>query len=108
MLNPYLAHLIGDYLLQNDWMAKGKKQKSWICIIHILTYLLPFLFCNLLWWKIVVIGLQHFVQDRTNIVVWSMQKVGKVTFASPPMAPWSIIVIDNIWHVLFIAFIVSL
>ncbi len=29
------AHLIGDYLLQNDWMAKGKKQKSWICAIHI-------------------------------------------------------------------------
>lgn len=21
MLNPYLAHLIGDYLLQNDWMG---------------------------------------------------------------------------------------
>ena len=102
------AHLIGDYLIQNDWMAKGKKQSSWICLVHVLTYLLPFLFCGLSWWKIAAIGVQHFAQDRTNIVVWAMKQYGKSDFAAPPMAPWSIIITDNIWHVLFIALVVSL
>lgn len=102
------AHLVGDYLLQIDWMAKGKKQSSWICAVHVVTYLSPFLFCGFPVWKLVAIGLQHFLQDRTNIVVWSMQSTGRSAFASPPMAPWSIILTDNIWHVLFIAFVSSL
>jgi len=102
------AHLVGDYLLQIDWMAKGKKQSSWICAVHILTYLSPFLLCGFPAWKLVAIGLQHFLQDRTNIVVWSMKSTGRSGFASPPMAPWSIILTDNIWHVLFIAFVSSL
>lgn len=29
-----VGHLVGDYLLQNDWQAQGKKQSSWICSVH--------------------------------------------------------------------------
>jgi len=97
------AHLIGDYLLQNDWMAKGKKEKSWICLVHVIVYLLPFLFCKMAMWKLALIGLQHFIQDRSNLVIWLMKVSGKSDFASPPMAPWSIIIIDNILHILEIA-----
>ena len=102
------AHLIGDYLLQTDWMAKSKKQKSWVCAAHVLTYLLPFLLCGLPAWKLAAIGVQHFLQDRTNIVAWSMKWSGRSTFASPPFAPWSIILTDNIFHVLFIGGISSI
>lgn len=39
-----VAHLIGDYILQSDWMANNKT-KAWIpTIAHVLTYMLPFLF----------------------------------------------------------------
>lgn len=102
------AHLIGDYLLQTDWMAKSKKQKSWVCAAHVMTYLLPFLLCGFPVWKLAAIGVQHFLQDRTNIVAWSMKWSGRSTFALPPLAPWSIILTDNIFHVLFIGGISSI
>ena len=38
----FLAHLAGDYIFQTDFMASGKKTKSWICAVHVLFYLLPF------------------------------------------------------------------
>lgn len=102
------AHLIGDYLLQSDWMAKGKKVSSWICLAHVATYMIPFLFCGLVWWQLLLIGIQHFLQDRTAFIIWLMKIKGSAEFAKPPMAPWSIIVTDNIVHILFIAFVVYL
>lgn len=108
MLNPYLAHLIGDYLIQNDWMAKNKKISSVICVIHSSVYILPFLFCGLKWWQLLAIASQHFVQDRSNFILWLMKIKGSGEFAQSPMAPWSIIVTDNIIHILFIAIICAL
>jgi hypothetical protein len=102
------AHLIGDYLLQNDWMAKGKKAKSWICTIHVTIYILPFIFTGLAWWKLLLIALQHWLQDRTNFVPWSMKIMGRNEFAAQPLAPWSIIITDNIFHILWIAFVIAL
>ena len=102
------AHLIGDYLLQNDWMALNKKQSSWHCLAHVIVYLLPFCCVGLLWWQIALIGLQHFLQDRTGFVVWFMKVKGSEKFANGPCAPWSIIVMDNIIHILFIAAICAI
>ena len=100
-----LAHLIGDYLIQNDWMALNKKKSSFICFIHVITYLIPFLFLSLSWWQLLLIGLQHFIQDRTNLINWFMEIKGSKTFRDN-MSPWSIIITDNIIHLLFI-FIVT-
>jgi len=69
-MNPYIAHLIGDFILQNDWMAMNKRRTSFACLIHIIVYLLPFLLCRLQWWQILLIGIQHFAQDRTGFVLW--------------------------------------
>lgn len=102
------AHLIGDYLLQNDWMAKNKKASSLVCFVHTALYIVPFLFCGLIWWQLLLIAAQHFAQDRTNFIVWLMNKKGSGEFAKPPMAPWSIIVTDNIVHILFIALLVGI
>ena len=102
------AHLIGDYLIQNDWMANGKKKSSWICAVHIATYLLPFAFTGLSWWQIALIGAQHFAQDRTGFVVWLMKAKRSTAFIQPPCGPWSVIVTDNILHILWMAWIASL
>jgi hypothetical protein len=107
-VNLYLAHFIGDYLLQNDYMAFGKKKSSFICTFHVVTYLLPFLFTGLNWWQLVMVGVQHFIQDRTQIVVWLMRVKGSAKFAEPPCGPWSVIVTDNILHILFIAWVSTL
>ena len=102
------AHLIGDYLLQNDWMANGKKKASWICVVHVLTYLLPFAFTGLSWWQIALIGVQHFAQDRTGFVAWLMKAKGSAAFMQAPCGPWSVILTDNILHVLWMAAVASL
>lgn len=102
------AHLIGDYLIQNDWMANGKKRSSWICAVHILTYLLPFAFTVLSWWQIALIGAQHFAQDRTGFVAWLMKAKGSAAFLQPPCGPWSAIITDNILHILWIAAVASI
>jgi hypothetical protein len=107
-LNVYLAHLLGDFILQTHWMATGKKRSSLICAVHVLTYLIPFLFIGLAWWQIALIGIQHFAQDRTNFVVWLMKVKGSAAFVDPPFGPWSVIVMDNILHILFLAWVVTL
>ena len=39
-VSALVGHLIGDYLLQNDPMAAGKKQNPWICTVHCLVWTL--------------------------------------------------------------------
>lgn len=99
------AHLIGDYLLQTDWMALNKKQHTLPAVTHTAVYCLPFLFCSFVWWQIALIGIQHFIQDRTAFIVWLMRVKGSEQFAKGPCSPWSIIVTDNIVHILWIAFV---
>lgn len=101
-----LAHFIGDYLLQTDDMAANKKTSSLWCAWHVLCYMLPFLLCGLADWQLALIAWQHYTQDRTGFIVWLMRVKGSEQFARPPMAPWSIIVMDNIVHCTYIAFVV--
>lgn len=95
----FIGHLIGDYLLQNDWMALNKKLRTWPCSVHCLLWAFSVWFCA--WWPLWTLPIlftAHFVQDRTNVVRWIMEHKGQKAFASPPMAPWSLIVIDNTMH----------
>lgn len=102
------AHLIGDYIFQNDWMALHKKQSSFRCGVHIACYMLPFLLCSLAWWQLALIAVQHYAIDRTSFVAWFMRVKGQNTFATGPCWPWSQIVMDNILHILWIALVVWL
>ena len=101
------SHLMGDYLLQNDWQAMGKKTSSLICAVHVGLYLTGFYVLAamgiLYWWQVAAIGVQHFIQDRTAIVAWYMRTAGQVKFAQPPMSPWSMIAVDNAMHLVFVA-----
>jgi hypothetical protein len=38
-----LAHLIGDYVLQSDWMASNKRTDNGAALAHAIGYSLPFL-----------------------------------------------------------------
>lgn len=100
------AHLIGDYLLQTDWMA-SKKKKSWlVCLIHVIFYMLPFFATRLCPAQLAMVAVQHLIQDKTNFVFWFFRHAGKKAFLEPPFAPWSLILLDNILHILWIAFVV--
>lgn len=97
------AHLIGDFILQNDWMQR-KGVSSLHCTIHVLFYLFPFLVTNLTGWQIILIGVQHWLQDRYALAS-KWQRVWRQTSASkwPQGRLW----VDQTLHVLFIALITA-
>jgi len=69
-----LAHAVGDYLLQSDWMATRKTAESRAALVHALTYSLPFLFLQPSLLAISFIVLTHFVIDRWRLaryLVWA-------------------------------------
>lgn len=69
-----LAHAIGDYILQSDWMAMEKTKRSWAALCHVVTYAVPFLFFRPSWLALAVIVGTHFVIDRWRLarfVVWA-------------------------------------
>lgn len=102
-----LAHFIGDFLLQNDWMSNKKKTSGFVCVIHCLCYIFPFLFTDLNAGQLVLIFIQHYTQDMSNFVVWFMKLKGSSEFINPPLGPWSIIVIDNIFHIIWISIVIK-
>jgi hypothetical protein len=62
-----VAHLIGDYILQSDWMANEKTKKSAAALAHAMTYTLPFLFLTQSPAALAVIGSTHFIIDRWRL-----------------------------------------
>jgi len=77
-------------------------------MVHVLTYMVPFFFTSLSWWQLLLIAMQHWAQDGSDFVVSFMKAKGSGKFAEPPFGPWSVILIDNILHILFMAPIASL
>lgn len=98
-----ILHLLGDYLLQNDWMAQNKKKNGRIgflaCVVHCIIYSLPFLLIATPL-QVSFIFLAHFLIDRWYFVKWYMNIYGQKQFAKPPTAPWSIILVDNTFHLI--------
>jgi Protein of unknown function (DUF3307) len=73
-MNQGVCHLVGDYVLQSDWMATTKTKKSIATLAHVLTYTLPFLLLTQSWKALLVIAGTHFVIDRWRLaryVVWA-------------------------------------
>lgn len=105
LLLAIIGHLVGDYLLQNDWMALNKKHPGLngllACVIHSAIWALSVcLFAGWPGWVESLLMIAHFAQDRTNVVVWWMTKVNRQSaFVTGPCAPWSVIVVDNVWHI---------
>ncbi len=131
------GHLVGDYIVQNDWMAKNKsnqypsqnllkksgnpvvndlnwdlyhilKQDWWVghiaCLIHCILYTLAiwaFSFWWMPWWGLLICFALHFPIDRWRLARRWMEYVAfQKAFASGPLSPWSIIIVDNTFHLL--------
>lgn len=112
-----VAHALGDYVLQSDWMATEKTKRSIACACHVATYFLPFLFLTRSPAALAVIIGTHFVIDRWRLarhVVWAKEHLSPVRPASwrgsqpfgygpdkaDYMAVWLMIIADNVMHVL--------
>lgn len=152
-----VGHLLGDYVLQNDWMARNKAnphpgatpseprtfptvagqdpkdawssgQIEWqeefagweqrhgeylgghvACTVHCLLYTLSVWACSfwwMPWWGLAVCFLAHWPIDRFRLARTYM-RFGQEAFATGPLAPWSVIVVDNTFH-LYTLFLIGL
>lgn len=59
-----LCHLIGDYVLQCDFIAKTKGSNTYHMFVHCMLYSLPFIICFGLDWRIYFIILIHLFIDQ--------------------------------------------
>lgn len=111
LASAIVGHLVGDYILQNDWMAANKKKISLVCVLHAAIWTV----CVCLfagwplqgtWWVGTLIFLPHFIQDRFSFIAgWMRLSFVQPKFSQPPMAPWSFIVVDNVWHIATLWFV---
>lgn len=71
----FILHLVGDFLLQSDWMARNKARSSHAAAAHVLAYTFPFwLILQPTWSALALIAGSHFLIDRFRLarfVVWS-------------------------------------
>jgi len=113
-----LAHVVGDYILQSDWMANEKTKKNVAALAHVLTYVLPFLFITQSPIALGIIVVSHFVIDRWRLaryVCWfknflapkgqnrpwsECQATGYHADRPPWMTVWLMIITDNAMHAL--------
>jgi hypothetical protein len=112
-----VLHLVGDYVLQSDWMANEKTKKSLAAFAHAASYTLPFLLLTRSLLALAVIGGTHFVIDRWRLaryVVWAKNFFAPKGFWPPPwkdctgtgyppdrpawLAVWLLIIADNTMH----------
>jgi hypothetical protein len=63
----FVAHAIGDYVIQSDWMATEKTKKSLAAAVHAFTYTLPFLFLTQNPLALAFIMITHFIIDRWRL-----------------------------------------
>jgi Protein of unknown function (DUF3307) len=111
-----LAHLIGDYLLQSDWMALGKVTGNFPAAVHALTYTIPFVILTRSPYRLAFISGSHFAIDRWRLaryVCWAKNNLAPPGF-NPPwsecqatgypsdrpvwMTVWLMILADNTLH----------
>ena len=99
-----LGHFVGDYLLQNEWMALNKSQrgpKGWLpCGVHVLLYTLAVLIfmsyplyqegyyglvATLFDWKLwLIVAVPHYFIDHYSLASYFMRlKNGKKPFDYP-------------------------
>lgn len=95
------GHLVGDYVFQNDYQAKRKTSSTPVCLLHCVLYTLAVWLFSLWWmpaWGLAVVFAAHFVVDRWRLAGKWMGCAGQREFASGVFAPWSVIVVDNTFH----------
>lgn len=111
ILIGFILHLIGDYLLQNDWMAHNKT-KEWLpAQAHACIYSYPFLFIvNNDWYWFLIIFMTHVFIDRYRLATywiklvnwnWHSKNFGFADDKPQWMSVWLMIIIDNTFHIIF-------
>lgn len=108
-----LCHLIGDYILQNDYIANEKTKSTRIALLHVLLYSIPFYFLVGWSYALLVISSTHFLIDRFRLATywiklinwnWKSKNFGFKDDKPMWMSVWLMIIYDNTFHILINTF----
>ncbi|QFF97784.1 DUF3307 domain-containing protein [Psychrobacillus glaciei] len=98
-----IGHLIGDYLLQTNWMARNKSKKWLPLLVHCIVYtviIIGILYIGNGWLPlnaILLIFVSHLILDKRVFVVWWVKNI---MGAKEKDAGWLIIIADQIFHII--------
>jgi hypothetical protein len=118
--NQLFAHVVGDYLLQSDWMATEKVKANTAAFSHAFAYTVPFVWlAPSSWTALFIIYISHFVVDRFRLAkyvcylknflapsqywyAWEdCDQTGYHKDRPLWLAVWLMIIADNAMHVFF-------
>lgn len=112
-----VAHLVGDYVFQSDWMANEKTKSMAVALVHAAAYSLPFWPLSPSWAAMAVIVGTHAAIDRwrlARVVCWFKNLPAPARYRYPwseclgtgyhesrPawLAVWLLIIADNTMHI---------
>lgn len=111
-MTELLCHLVGDYVLQNHWMATRKTQAWGPALVHATLYTTPFLLLTQAWPALLIILGTHAVIDRYRVAGWWVRFYGvgvpgwlpprlgmRAAEPAPPfLGVWLTIIADNTLH----------
>jgi hypothetical protein len=111
-----LAHLLGDFVWQTDFMAQNKTKYNWVAALHAAVYTVAIggMLFPQFWYsketaavfalKLLIVFITHYLMDRYSLAKRYMQLVvvDQKGFAEH-LKPWSTIIVDNTGHLLVLA-----
>jgi len=113
--NQIVAHLVGDYLLQSDWMAREKHRRLDAAALHVVFYTLPFVLITQEPVALALIALLHLIVDHFSVakyLAWLKNRPWPGSqpwsecrdYGFPPNMPvwqssWLLVIIDNTLHI---------
>lgn len=107
-----VAHLLGDFVLQNHWMGVNKNDQWFPAAVHAVLYTVPFVIFFGFCWALIPISVTHYFIDRYQLVkkywvnFWGIGKSGwlpgklgvQMKDAPPFIGIWLAFIADNAFH----------
>lgn len=79
MLTLIMCHMIGDYVLQIDFIAKTKGSNWYHLFVHCILYCVPFAIVFGLQWQIFILLITHLIIDslkaRYNKITYTQDQI---------------------------------
>jgi len=86
-----LGHFVGDYLLQNQWMAINKSKPGWLghyaCSVHVLLYTLAIALFLL------AVAVPHWIIDRWSLANYILRF--KNGFSNSDISLWDLTIAED-------------
>lgn len=87
LITLIFCHLVGDYVLQSDFIAKTKGENWYHLFVHCALYCLPFYLVFGLTWHLVIIFVSHLITDPLKA------RYNKINYLTDQIVHYAVILI---------------